>query len=228
MVAMNLKAKTMSLMEQREAMEREMNDIIARLCQSGGPGISGNLVDEEGFPRSDIDIPAVRADRHRLAELRNEHEDITDKINENLIVLHSAKVAHNSSLPVKGEGEGSIQASYDANSVPSASSSDVLPEDTASTMDMDMFVSVPFAVVDEITDGSPAAEDGLQLGDRIMKFGNVGSGDGLLQKLASEAQSNQGRPVSLVVMRQGTQINLTVTPRSWQGRGLLGCHFQLL
>lgn len=44
-----------------------MNSIIDRLCQPGGPGISGNLVDSEGFPRSDIDIPAVRADRQRLS-----------------------------------------------------------------------------------------------------------------------------------------------------------------
>ncbi|KAJ4959148.1 hypothetical protein NE237_026259 [Protea cynaroides] len=228
MVAMNLKAGTMALMEQREATEREMNAIIDRLCQPGGPGISGSLVDEEGFPRSDIDIPSVRADRHRLAELRSDHKDITDKINENLQVLHSAKVARNSSSPVRREGEGSIQASFDANSVPSSSSPDVLPKDTASMMDTDIFVSVPFAIVDEITDGSPAVEDGLQLGDLIMKFGNVESGDGLLQRLASEAQSNQGHPVSLVVMRQGEQINLTVTPRLWQGRGLLGCHFRIL
>lgn len=48
-------------------MEAEMNSIIDRLCQPGGPGISGNLVDSEGFPRSDIDIPSVRADRQRLS-----------------------------------------------------------------------------------------------------------------------------------------------------------------
>ena len=35
---------------------------------------------------------------------------------------------------------------------------------------MDVTVSVPFALVDEITDASPAAEDGLQLGDQIVKF----------------------------------------------------------
>jgi len=89
-------------------------------------------------------------------------------------------------------------------------------------MDVDVLISRPFATVDEIADASPAVEDGLQLGDQILKFGNVEAGDNLLQRLSSEAQSNMGRAVPVVIMRQGIVINLTVTPRSWQGRGLLG------
>ncbi|KAL2502462.1 26S proteasome non-ATPase regulatory subunit 9 [Forsythia ovata] len=97
-----------------------------------------------------------------------------------------------------------------------------------SFMHMDVVVSRPFAMVDEITESSPAAEDGLQLGDQIVKFGNVEISDNLLQRLATEAQINLGRAVSLVVMRQGALINLTVTPRRWSGHGLLGCHFRIL
>jgi len=47
MVGANLKAETMKLMEKRSALETEMNVIIDRLCQPGGPGLSGNLVDSE-------------------------------------------------------------------------------------------------------------------------------------------------------------------------------------
>jgi len=97
-----------------------------------------------------------------------------------------------------------------------------------SAMGVDATASIPFALVDEIAEDSPAAEDGLQLGDQIVKFGNVESGDNLLSKLASESQSNQGRGMSVVVLRQAALVNLTVTPRVWQGRGLLGCHFRML
>lgn len=94
-----------------------------------------------------------------------------------------------------------------------------------------MMVSIPFAVVDEIADGSPTAEDGLQLGDQMVKFGGVEyqAGENLLQKLAAEAQANEGRAVPAVLMRQGAPINLSVTPRVWHGRGLLGyvCYFFL-
>lgn len=47
MVGTNLKAETMGLMEKRSALEAEMNAVIERLTQPGGPGISGNLLDSE-------------------------------------------------------------------------------------------------------------------------------------------------------------------------------------
>ncbi|KAM4125650.1 hypothetical protein ACB094_01G325900 [Castanea mollissima] len=197
MVATNVKSETMALMDKRSALEAEMNAIIDRLCQPGGPGLSGNLVDSEGFPRSDIDIPVVRAERRRLS--------------------------------VQGNPEGSNnQNSPVVSDVPSASSHNVVLRDSSSDMDVDVMASIPFAMVDEIADASPAAEDGLQLGDQIVKFGNVEAGENLLQRLASEAQTNQGCAIPVVIMRQGAPINLTVTPRTWLGRGLLGCHFRIL
>lgn len=47
MVAMDLKVETFKLMDKRTAVETEMNLIIERLSQPGGPGLSGNLVDFE-------------------------------------------------------------------------------------------------------------------------------------------------------------------------------------
>ena len=47
MVASNLKSETMDLMQKRSAIEAQMDAIISRLCQPGGPGLSGNLVDSE-------------------------------------------------------------------------------------------------------------------------------------------------------------------------------------
>ncbi|KAI3782065.1 hypothetical protein L2E82_12097 [Cichorium intybus] len=212
MVATDLKSEIKKLMEKRSALEAEMNGIIERLCQPGGPGLSGNLVDSEGFPRSDIDIPVVRADRHKLAELRNDHTDTTEKISQKIELLHSARISPKSSTAMD-----------------SGSNSQVAHDTTLVTgMDVDVELSRPFAMVDEISEESPAAEDGLQLGDQIVKFGSVVYGDNLQPKLASEAQMNQNRPVPMVVMRQGTLINLTVTPRTWRGRGLLGCNFRIL
>ncbi|KAG0474178.1 hypothetical protein HPP92_015427 [Vanilla planifolia] len=194
-------------------MESEMNAIIADLSAAGGPGISGSLVDAEGFPRSDIDIPAVRSKRARLAVLRNDHRSITAKIDETIQILHSLK------LP-RREQQAPLFA------VPSASVHGCSSQ--ATSTDMDTIAKIPFAMVDEISDASPAAEDGLQLGDQIIRFGNVEVGEALIQCLALEAQSNEGHPISVVVMRQGTPMNLSITPRQWHGRGLLGCHFRIL
>ncbi|VFR01363.1 unnamed protein product [Cuscuta campestris] len=215
MVGTNLKAEAMKLMDQRSAIELEMNAIIERLCRPDGPGFSGNLTDSEGFPRADIDIPAVRADRHRLAELRNDHKNITEKMDQYIQVLHSARIA-----PVPSTAQ---------NAASNVSSSNIIATTPATTaMDVDIVASRPFALVDEIAEASPAAEDGLQLGDQVVKFGNVESGDNLLQRLAAESQTNQGRAIPVVVMRQGVPVNFSLTPRVWQGRGLLGCHFRIL
>ncbi|XP_039119685.1 26S proteasome non-ATPase regulatory subunit 9 [Dioscorea cayenensis subsp. rotundata] len=212
MVGANLKAETLALMEKRASVEAEMNAIIEILCGPGGPGISGNLVDAEGFPRSDIDIPAVRSQRHRLAELRNDHKYVTAKIDTNLELLHSVKLPNSGSRTPENSAASSL---HDTTS-------------QASPMDEGSVHRIPFAIIDEISDASPAAEDGLQLGDMIVKFGNVESGDSLHSRLALEAQSNEGHPVPLQIMRQGSLLNLTVTPKQWHGRGLLGCHFRML
>lgn len=86
----------------------------------------------------------------------------------------------------------------------------------------DSVLQVPFAIIDEIADDSPAAEDGLQLGDEIVKFGNVQMGDDLQSRLVAEAQSNHGNPIHMEIVRQGVVMHATVTPRTWRGRGLLG------
>lgn len=230
MVGTNLKAETMSLMEKRSAIEADMNAIIDRLCQSNGPGLSGNLVDSEGFPRTDIDIHLVRSERRRLAELRNDHNEITEKINENIQLLHSARLLP---VPTSTKDSGDAGGSNSQNpsilsTVQSASSNNSVPRTSPDTMDVDMIIRRPFAVIDEITDASPAAEDGLQLGDQVLKFGTVEAGDNLLERLAAEGRTNRGNAVPVVIMRQGGLINLTVTPRQWQGRGLMGCHFRML
>ncbi|XP_047308142.1 26S proteasome non-ATPase regulatory subunit 9 [Impatiens glandulifera] len=212
MVGTNLKAETFSLMDKRTNLESEMNTIIDRLSQPGGPGLSGNLLDSEGFPRADFDIPSIRADRNRLSVLRNDHKDLTEKINQNIEVLHSGKKTdHISSSPTINTGSNSSMIM------------------SSSSMDVDIkAANVPFAFVDEISESCPAAEDGLQLGDQIVSFGSVDSRDNLLQRLAAEAQTNRDHPVTVVVLRQGALVDLKIVPRQWQGRGLLGCHFQLL
>ncbi|KAF3339102.1 26S proteasome non-ATPase regulatory subunit 9-like protein [Carex littledalei] len=169
-------------MDQREAMEAEMNALIETLSSPGGPGLSGNLTDSEGFPLSDIDVSTVRAQRKRLAELRNDHKKITDRIQKNIELLHSAKLPQNADTKNQG--------------MCTSASSENHP------MEVDPVVRIPFAMIDEIAEDSPAAEDGLQLGDEIVKFGNVEIGERLQERLMSEAQSNQGCPFSVVVIRR--------------------------
>lgn len=85
------------------------------------------LVDREGFPRADIDVYAVRHARVRLIELRNDHAAIMDSIAKALQDVY------------KPDPEGA-----------SASTSQPVAEPAGEAV-------VPFAKVDGVAPGSPAA-----------------------------------------------------------------------
>ncbi|CAM6088020.1 unnamed protein product [Calypogeia fissa] len=229
MVGTNVKQETMTLMEKRTGIEAELEVIISRLCRPNGPGMSGNLVDKDGFPRADIDIPAVRADRQRLSVLRNDHKEVTSKIEQNLHILHSGSLMRDSSLPQKRTASGEESRPQRSPSVAQSSEAATANvADVAVHMEEDTQPRIPFAVFDEISAGSPAEQDGVKLGDLLLKFGRVEGGDNLLSRLVLEGQQNQGSAIPVVVLRQGAPVNLSLTPRQWSGRGLLGCHLRPL
>ncbi|MCO5556020.1 hypothetical protein L7F22_009564 [Adiantum nelumboides] len=227
MVGTNVKAETLALMDKRSEMEAEMNIIISRLCQPGGPGLEGNLLDPQGFPRANIDIVQVRGDRHRLSVLRNDHVSITKQIDKNIEVLHSVHVGV--TLPQKRTAEGEEVTHTHTMAVTGAGPSFITSsEPDRSILGVDSPNGLPFAVFDEVQEGSPAALDGLMVGDQLIKFGSVEGGDNLLMRLGREGRMNEGNAVPVAVLRRGVQLQLIVTPRQWSGPGLLGCHIQQL
>eukprot|EP00191_Tetraselmis_sp_GSL018_P021686 CAMPEP_0177621580 /NCGR_PEP_ID=MMETSP0419_2-20121207/27661_1 /TAXON_ID=582737 /ORGANISM="Tetraselmis sp., Strain GSL018" /LENGTH=131 /DNA_ID=CAMNT_0019121507 /DNA_START=491 /DNA_END=885 /DNA_ORIENTATION=+ len=88
--------------------------------------------------------------------------------------------------------------------------------------------SPPFALVDEVSEGSPASEAGIRPGDRVCRFGSIKRGGAAaieaLKQIAALLQQHEGEPVDVVVAREGRVAELAVVPRVWDGRGLLGCH----
>jgi 26S proteasome non-ATPase regulatory subunit 9 len=91
----------------------------------------------------------------------------------------------------------------------------------------------PFAVVDEVSDDSPASSAGVRVGDQLCRFGDVvwdglGAASALLPSVAAVLQANRGREVETVLLRQGRSVSLRLVPREWAGRGLLGCHLRPL
>merc|ERR1712129_618960 len=88
-----------------------------------------------------------------------------------------------------------------------------------------------FAWIDEVTDGSPASEAGLMVGDHVCRFGGidrVATGDlnacfAAIQRLVPASVNTE---VDVLVLRgqPPAKVELKFTPRQWGGRGLLGCH----
>jgi regulator of sigma E protease len=65
-------------------------------------------------------------------------------------------------------------------------------------------------VVAQVTDGSPAAEAGMRVGDRVVRADGQPIHD--WQDLVTVLQARPGVAVDMVVEREGRQVHLTVTP----------------
>jgi len=85
----------------------------------------------------------------------------------------------------------------------------------------------PFAKVDGVSPASPAAEAGLKRDDLVVKFGSLTQrsfSSSSLQPLVEVVAAHENRSIPLKVLRSDQVIFLSLTPKQWGGRGLLGCH----
>lgn len=212
---------------ERGGLEAEMAEIVARLTAEGQPGLPGGeaLVDAEGFPRSDVDVYRVRHDRHRLACLRTDVRALTDAMEAKLVEVHGLM----RELP-KGFSlaEGGVGAPRAGTPAPGAGRGGAGGQGRA------------FGVIDEVSPSGPAEEDGLRVGDLVTDFAGIrlhagvggASGgetaEGLLPKVAETLARNEGKPIQVTVLRRGESTTLSLTPRPWPGRGLLGAHLRPL
>lgn len=92
------KEQVMKLMERKEQIERTINDCGRILIVNKNVGLHESLVDEDGFPRNDIDVYQVRQARNQIICLQNDLKALLKEIEEGLIEVHAeAKVNHDAS-----------------------------------------------------------------------------------------------------------------------------------
>ncbi|KAJ6613319.1 hypothetical protein B0H10DRAFT_2049169 [Mycena sp. CBHHK59/15] len=183
-----------ALITQKESIEAELQVQAAILSTNAGSTLNSPLVDADGFPRADIDIYAVRNARIRIIELRN---DLA-------AVMNSLSLA--------------LQSVYDPALVSAPSTSESTQPTTSGK---------PFAKVDGVSPGSPAAEAGLQRNDLVIKFGSLiqeSFSSSSLKPLVDVVAAHENRSIPLKVLRSEQMVFLSLTPKSWPGHGLLGCH----
>ena len=79
------------LEDKRKTIEKELISIVEILdSMNGQPGLKGPLVDNEGFPRDDVDIMEVRKLRNRHAILVTDHKNMTIALEKKLYELHNS------------------------------------------------------------------------------------------------------------------------------------------
>lgn len=212
-----LRDRVKALYAERETLESEMASISERLSAPGAPGLRGALVDREGFPIPGVDLYAVRADRGRYATLRNDHVALTAEVERAIADLHAS--APSSS----GRHADASAPAASAPAAPSRPPVVAAPPPGSSP-------GIPFAIIDDVTPGSPAHDAGLAVGDRVVAFGGVTAernpSSDPLPAVAARLAACENVPVPALVIRRGARVEVQVTPRRWGGRGLLGCHMR--
>jgi len=88
-ITMEIPEDLKELMDRKEKLESEIMEISSYLTGPGMPGVKGKLVDEQGFPRSDLDIVSIRTARNRLACLNTDHCEVMQRIEKRLHEVHA-------------------------------------------------------------------------------------------------------------------------------------------
>ncbi|TMS03528.1 26S proteasome non-ATPase regulatory subunit 9 [Larimichthys crocea] len=186
-----------NLIKKKDEIEEQIKAYYDVL-EDQGVGVEGALVDEEGYPRSDVNLYQIRTARHNVSCLQNDHKDIMVEIEEALHKLHAREKAKRQQDETGAQDEA---------------------------MEQQVTLPPPFARVDAVTQGSPACGAGLRVGDEVIEFGSVNTANFQnLQNIASVVQHSEGKSLRVAVIRDGQKAQMSLTPQRWSGRGLLGCN----
>ncbi|XP_037734723.1 26S proteasome non-ATPase regulatory subunit 9 isoform X3 [Chelonia mydas] len=167
------------LVRRKDELEAQIKACYAVLEGQQGVGMDEPLVDAEGYPRADVDVYQVRAARHNVICLQNDHKALMLQVEKALHQLH----AREKEKQAKDEAEAQAEA---MNQNPS------LPQ--------------PFARVNAVTPGSPASISGLQVDDEIIEFGSVDTHNfQTLQNIATVVQHSEGLQYSPLAKMTGLE-----------------------
>ncbi|EFX62012.1 hypothetical protein DAPPUDRAFT_309024 [Daphnia pulex] len=185
----------LQLMASKEKMESELVELLDVL-KSNNTDMTASLVDNEGFPRSDIDVYQVRSVRQKVICLRNDLKNLTNQIES---VLHNLHAQQREGAGIDENSKTSFLNEYDEH-------------------------TVPFAKIGAVTEGSPAEKAGLKADDLILGFGSLrASNFSSLKDVAQIVQHRLECEIPLCIRRLEVLMQITLIPKPWNGKGFLGC-----
>lgn len=190
---------------ERDAMERRLEDLNDVLRLSG-TNMNDPLVDQEGFPRNDVDVALIRQTRHDIICLRNDLKAHMNQLEKDMqeyykdggtsVKLDGIKISDSDGLIVN---EGEIE--------------------TCNRTSNEIFIKI-----DDVIPNSPSAESGLLTGDLVIQFGSVCADTFKnLSQIQEMVIRCENKIVRVTVLRNNRPVRLNLVPKIWSGHGLLGC-----
>lgn len=166
----------------------------------------------EGFPRSDIDVVAVRAARHRYAILQTDYSALMAQLEAKLHALHALPLATREALPA---AKPAVVVSSDVTSRPAPSSAPAVVGADGGAIDADESErsapvlgverdAIGLAMVQGVQPGGPGFAAGLRAGDAVLRLGTATADNSpSLAGLPLIVQASAGSTLECVV-RRGT------------------------
>ena len=113
---------------------------------------------------------------------------------------------------------------------------DACGEDINKQNDILQNMKEAFAKIVSVESGSPAEEAGLKPEDHIVNFNGIlykGVSHNPLITLSEIVKNKIGEKIPVTIVRKNKDnilelANLDIIPHTWNGRGVLGCKFQII
>ena len=219
----------LKLDRERKKLEEKIASLTEFLNGPGMPGVDGSLIDRDGFPKPGLDHVTIRTVRHDLICTQNDLKNLMEKI-EKKMASYFEEINNKKSEEIEEEPKKNIFNNKEEKTT------DAVDEDKNKENDMEQNMKEAFAKIVSVEIGSPAEEAGLKPEDHIINFNGVlykGVSHNPLITLSEIVKNKIGEeiPVSIVRKNKDNILHmekLNIIPHTWNGRGVLGCKFQII
>ena len=219
----------LKLDKERKKLEEKIASLTEFLNGPGMPGVDGSLIDRDGFPKPGLDHVTIRTVRHDLICTQNDLKNLMEKI-EKKMASYFEEINNKKSEEIEEEPKKNIFNNKEEKTT------DAVDEEKNKENDMEQNMKEAFAKIVSVEIGSPAEEAGLKPEDHIINFNGVlykGVSHNPLITLSEIVKNKIGEeiPVSIVRKNKDNILHLeklNIIPHTWNGRGVLGCKFQII
>ncbi|EPY37605.1 26S proteasome non-ATPase regulatory subunit 9 [Angomonas deanei] len=210
-----LKKKLFELQAERESCLKDIREAEEYLA--GTPvGLRGRLIDEEGFPRADCDLYAVRSARNKHNCRSNDLKDIEETMYTEMMRLQDL---------TRDVAAQQMTAAPAKPSIPTRDDSRPVNAEREA-----MLSKRPFLRIVDVKMNSPAWDGGLRDGFEVVQYDDIDS-ESAAENWRSALQSVTAENAPVTVWARtpnGAVADFFLVPRQWEGNGLLGCSFEAL
>jgi len=228
-VNLDKREELLKLDKERKKLEEKIASLTEFLNGPGMPGVDGSLIDRDGFPKPGLDHVTIRTVRHDLICTQNDLKNLMETI-EKKMASYFEEINNKKSEEIEEEPKKNIFNNKEEKTT------DAVGEDKNKEIDMEQNMKEAFAKIVSVENGSPAEEAGLKPEDHIINFNGIlykGVSHNPLITLSEIVKNKIGEEIPVSIVRKNKdnilQIEkLNIIPHTWNGRGVLGCKFQII